>query len=555
MNNNLITLVFVFFVLNLYGQDGNTIKKIENIDENTFQLFESLIDKNTNEVFGHFVCYQKNTRLMVDLLDTDLNFKKKLKVKIPRNYRIIETLVNDETILICAGDTYGSFALYTFTLDGDKIKKRLYRSNRYLPKVFPSEPDNCYFIFLPARGDTKRSGYKVQKIDKNLKVVWKKKFIPDKKGTLMVETAEAGDGYLAIAQIHQPKRKKRKVSAELLGLNSKGDTAFLSSLTDGKYCNIPSKILFDADKNFVAVGQFYKKSKQRNIFPKGVFIKKVSLTGENINFKKYAWEDGVKKYLTKSQMALSGSSRLFIHDLIQVNDTYQMVCETYSVSKFGSVIIFLGRWFEKFETAAILYGTKVMLEAKLTGRYIGGGSGSSNISAVTTQDIVLFNFNSDINLQGVQKIAKDYTKVYVFGSYAGFDGLSQAKAVADRGFFDYVFTAGSSNANRKYLMYNASYITDPHIGFLSIGDSTNNSGINTIKYRKLEDEHGNKGSRNMAKKGLAGAAQSNNGNIVVYYYMDNKEEAKKNRRAKKTGTIYFYLEDFEGAKANDQAVN
>lgn len=564
MIKQILLVLLIGLILNTNAQPSSDVKKIEGVIQNSFRVFESIIDKKTNEVFGHIICYKKKTKLIVDFLDADLNTKRQIDIRLPRGFRVHTAMLNGDSFLILIGNASKKTIAYTYTVDGEPIGKKRFAGNHALLYLLPSLADNSYYAIIPAKGYKKRKGYEVKKLDNSLAVIWEKRYFSEEEGVLELEAANVQSNKLVLAQVYNPKELTKNVCSELLCLNGSGDTLFLSPLKHDISVVIPSKITFDKNNNIVTVGELYQGKTQRNMFSTGIFINKISETGQISNMKIHNWDNDVRNQLRKTQPILSGTNRLFFHDFLETkNGDFYAIGETYSTSKVGAIFEEIGQYYDDnkyIQMAAWARKFKSYFEAKYSGRYIGELC-LEEASTITTQDLFVFNFDSDLNLNGIKKIKKDYTKIYVFPPHTYSAGIELSKAIAKNGFFDYAYTTNSANGSGNGVIYSSAYCTKPHIGAFTL-ENPNDIKVKIIEYKDFTDPNRKAAKRSVIRNHLAGAVPSNNGKMVVYYYLDDKktkeekniekeEEKKKKRKGqkkkkskkKKKGAIYYYLEN------------
>ena len=520
------------------------MKKIEGLEKKGFKGLKSIVDKTTNEVFGHYTYYRQESNLAVDFLDTDLNVTKHITIGISANSSIDEGIYNGESLLFLITER-GLANAYTLTPQGERISSKvLTYAKEQTMSVFPSVGDNCYYIVLPAY-EKMHSGYKVQKVDVNFNVKWEKEFVPEK-GFITVEAAQSGNDRFVVIQRSTPRLFfSRKAYAELVCFDDiNGDILFKTPLYDDEITAVPSQILIDDEQNIIAAGEFFKGIKAKNVNSKGVFIKKLSSSGEELVYNKQTWKEGIQKQLKKTKMTISGKNKVYFHKLVQNEEGgYQIIGETFSSSKGGAM---LGELEDSDNAAAQMAGMiankKAFIAAALSGRYIGDIAADKPASTLTTQDFLLLDFNSDLELEEVRKVQKEYTKIYVYEPYTYVGGLKLSKVVADYGFFDFAFTGKVAGSDEEVIVYNASYSKHPHIGTFSTAKGITPE-VKMIEFKEMKGDSDKKGKKKKGKKGQAGVAKSVSGKMLIYFFVkrDNKEKGKKNR--KESGAVYMYVDD------------
>nr|NQU91329.1 hypothetical protein [Bacteroidota bacterium] len=543
MKTNLFFVLFVLSPFFLYSQEIE-YKKIQGVEKKGFKGLKSIVDKTTDKVFGHYTYYRQNDSLAIDFLDVDLNVFKHEKIEISKNVEIDEGIYNGESFLFLVSAD-GKANAYTYNLKGERIlNKELEYSGTESISVFPSNDEDCYYIVLP-KYEKRNYGYNVQKVDSRFNVKWEKEYIPEK-GYISVEAAQSGNGRFILIQRTSPKLYSKVAYAELVCFDDiNGDLLFKTPLYDDEITAVPSQILIDDEQNIIGAGEFFEGVKARNVKSEGIFVSKLSPSGETIKYNKHTWEEGIQSQLrkTRTTTTVSGKNKVYFHKLKQNEEGgYQLIGEIFSASKGGAAVGVTANLPGVFGMAGGTQNSKNYIAATTSGRYIGKAKSSQAASSITTQDFIIIELDSDLELEEVRKIEKEYTKIYIFPPFTFVGGLKLAKIIESYGFFDFSFTTEVAGTDEQIVVYNAAYAKHPHVGAFKIAKGVT-PVVEKIEFKELKGDSDRKGNKKSGKEGQAGIAKSVDGQMLVYFFVkrDNKRKGKKNR--KQSGAIYMYLED------------
>lgn len=540
-----ILFAFVLTFLSLGFAQAQTIDNpivIDSLHKRGFRGLKSIINKTNGEVIGHYVYYRENQNLAIEFMDTELKTYKKEILPIHQQAEINEAVYNGQDLMFTVINRNGTrkagqgaysatMTFYTYSIEGNQLGTR---SMSYSVvgnvdlAIYPCVSDATFYIVSPTG-----NAFTIEKVSNSFQTIWNKNFVPAK-GVTSFEAVFSGNDRLVVVARNRPKWISKKAYAELICFNDQtGEELFKTNLYDDELTAMPSQILIDEDQNIVAAGEYFKGHKERNVNSAGIFIKKVSPTGEDLVYNKQSWKDGIQKQLKKTKATISFKNKVLFHEMVLSPDGgYQVIGETFSASQLAGVA---GAGDSQ---VAQMQRLKVFTQAAISGRYIGYLDLDYSPGTLTIQDFVIFNFDKDLNLTNVNKIAKpNYTKIYTYAPYDMIGGLKKAKIVADFGFFDYSFTQQTADGDAKVLVYNAAYSKKPHMGVVKIEDGVP-SETKQIHFKELS---GKKGS---GKRGQTGCAPSLPGKMVVYYFVKNeKDENGKKKKGKTTGKVYMYLQD------------
>lgn len=550
MKKKILALLFIglMALTNVFAQTAENPKVINNLHKRGFRGLKSITNKTTGEIIGHYIFYRENSNLAIEFLDTELNTYAIEILPVDDQAEINEVIYNGQDLMFSVIERNGtrkatllsyftSMKFFTYSIEGKQLGTR---STSYSVvgdvdlSIFPCVSDGTFYIITPTG-----SAFTVEKVTNSFQTVWTKNMMPSQ-GVSSCEAAFAGNDRLVLVVRNRESWLSKKVTTELVCFSdSDGDKLFSSSLYDNDITAMPSQIIIDKDYNILASGEYFKGKKERNVKSAGIFIKKISSTGEDIVYNRQSWKDGIQKQLKKTKASLSFKNKVLFHSMVlSPGGGYQVIGETFSTSRMGS---FLGMLdsddFPFLQAIAQIQRLKVFTTAIVSGRFIGFPDPDYSPSTLTIQDLVVFNFDKELNLIDVNKIAKNYTKVYTYAPYDLYGGLKKAKILADFGFFDFAFTQKAADGENEYLVYNAAYSNKPHMGVVSIENGVPNQ-TKQIMFKDIS------GSRNSGKRGLTGCAPSVPGKMVIYYFIKNEKDENGEKKDKdSSGSVYYYLED------------
>lgn len=525
--------IILFNLFLISGISAQETVVIDNVHKRGFRGVKSIIDKTSKEVVGHYVYYKEGSYMKVKFFDLELNITSGIQLPISGNAEISEAIYNGSDFLFLTKQS-GRSQGFIISKKGEKLSsKTLTYYEKQDMSAFPSSGDDCFYLILPAY-DGLHSGYKVQKVNNQFQIQWEKEFVPDR-GYTQVEAAYSYyDKFIVIQRSTPQLIFSRKAFAEMICYdNGDGNVLFKTALYDDEITAIPSQILIDREQNIIAAGEFFKGNKARNTNSKGVFIKKLSPAGDDIAYNKQEWKEGIQKQLRKTKMKISGKNKVYFHSIEETETGgYQLIGETFS-TMFTLGELEIGKNDTSIVNAiGTIANRKNYVVALASGRYVGVPIADKAPTTITTQDIILFNFDNDCNITEVQKIDKPYTKVFTYPPYTYLPGLKLSKILADYGFFDFSFCNKPEYSESQVLVYNSLYGRKPHIGIVKISPGTQ-PYVKKIDFKELT------GKKRSGKKGQAGSTISSPGKILVYYFVKKGESNTGNY----SGEIHMFIKD------------
>ncbi|PCJ79921.1 MAG: hypothetical protein COA49_10230 [Bacteroidetes bacterium] len=503
----LIPLIFLLFISSTYSQSV----ELTDIQKREFRGVFPILNKNTNSVKGYYSFYVNEKaeagrrNFVIVIFDEKLDLLNKTSISISKRSVVDGAEFDGENFLFIFNDLIKKRrTLITCDSDGNIIKEKHVQESKgsnYNASVYTSS-NGGFYIVMPIR--EKKTGYSVEKVDKDLNTLWERRFMPNK-GFIGVATIESGEGMIIMIQQTKPSLMSKKIGANLVALDDEtGEEEFVYPLYDGNITRQPSAFAIGSNHEIITAGMYFDGEKWDGKNSDGIFFLKLSADGEEIISTTENWDEGIQQIIkdgSKKTFTISSKPKVLFHDII-VNEAgnYQVIGETFKKS---------------FQLVSIIS------KDIITGRYIGNIN-SENAKPITFEimDFIIFNFDNDGEMSGINMITKEHTKISCYPPYSRYGGLSLAIKVRDYGWFNYKFMQ-SATGSEDSKMVSCLFVQDPYIGIYSFEDG---------EYSDLERIPITKKS---IRGGGMGVMPGSPGNLGVYIY------------SKKEKSLLIYLQDFD----------
>ncbi|WP_109830368.1 DUF6770 family protein [Reichenbachiella versicolor] len=536
---------------------------IPEVDINGFKGVKSILDKTTQEVIGYYTYYFSADGMKVTLMDTELTITNEVILELASG-EIGEAVYNGSSLCFIS-TSYGTAYIYTVSLEGEVLgEKVMMYDHTGDALIFPSEIDSEFYLIISQKGAKKSAGYKVTKMNESLETTWEKEYMPPK-GYLSVESAESGFDRVAVVQTVTMKKKgSKKGDTQLICFDAEnGDELFITPLFDEVMTSKPSQMVIDEEGVITTAGEFYSGKGTNNVNSDGVFVSKIDASGEELLQNRMTWKEGIQKQMKRGKFSTMGTNKVLFHDLVRSEDGgYQLVGETFSKkitlgesNKLAMVAALAGQdaLADGLSTVGAAVNLKNFIIAMSTGRYIGLAMVDHAPTIMTVQDMLVLDFDEELELQAVTKIDKPYTKVYAYPPHRYTAGLRLSKMVAAAGFFDYSFTKTNNDTGEQILVYSAMNSKIPHIGITNIEKGADvtpkklefdnlqqyatGAGKENEESEGEEDSKDSEESDNSLKISNGGVTKANEGKVLVYYVEKEKKATK--------GTLKMWFESLD----------
>lgn len=497
MKKLMISFSLLIFTVALTAQSI----QINGVRNAEFRGVKAIMDGNVSNGYYTFYVNEKAKKgmieFMLEIYDLDLNLIKKSPIQLTKNSIMKGGEFNGKDFMFLFIDMGKKTNTY-ITLDskGEVIKKKTKENKKMATAMttalYPAKDGSGFYVTKQVK--TKKWGYQVEKMDRNLTVVWDKT-VTKPKGIISVAAAEGGNGKFVLVSTEKPTLMSKKVTGKIVGFDdSSGDKLFEENLFNGKITRIPSSFLIDNDGNIVMAGMYFDGQKWTAKNSDGIYFTKLDQEGQAIFENSIDWDNGIQDALkaTKRKFSIGSKPKVLFHDITQDKDgNYQVVSET----------------FRKTVKAGTVLGA------------LGGNSSQDTPIGFTVMDYIIFNYDAEGKPIDINKIEKPYKSILVAGSIAQAGGVSTAYYMKQMGLFTFDFIAESESGEKAVVYTNfekpkAAGTGKPYIGVSSIkiGEESKTKKMPLTRKQVAWKSAGNK----------TGALMNKKGKMCVYYY--NKKE-------------------------------
>lgn len=506
----------MLFVLGLFFSAWAQEVQITDVRKKEFKGVKAILNKTTKKPEGYYTFYVSEkvgggmVNFTLELYDTDLNLIKKTPITISKHSQISSSAFNGEGFMFAFADIQRrKLTFATIDNEGNIIKQQEIKAEKTYTTdadVFPAQ-NAGFYVVRPIK--EKKIGYKIEKVDHNLNVLWEQRMVPDK-GYIGVEAIESANDRLIVTQMKGAALLSKKMIGQIVCFDDKsGDKLFTHDLYDGAVTGVPSAFLIDKDKNVIAGGMYFDGEKWDHTNSDGIFFLKLSPSGKKLAFETAAWKDGIQKFLKASTtgFAISSKPKVFFEDIIETPEGYKVISET-------------------FRKNMAVAGSSVALLKRISGSgHVLGWDDDNGSSTFEIMDLMLFNFSKEGKLSGMTHIPKTHTKITLLSPFANMGGITLSRVVREYGYFDYSFSISHPVTGHPVIV-SRNLDKRPVISMHMIGEN-NSLATKSIALDRMP------GTVTDAR---VGALPGTNGRMCVYFY-DKKEQ-----------TITLYLQDMDLTK-------
>lgn len=210
----------------------------------------------------------------------------------------------------------------------------------------------------------------------------------------------------------------------ILSINNLGEKNFQIKLENEKYNMIPHHAYIDpVERQIMVVGEYYSaEDKSFKAASKGIFIKKISLDGEELSEKFISWKKKIYAKLGEEERNEASNYYVYFHQIVKTaNGKIVAVAEQYKkqVSATGVAL--------KVATTAL------------------GGSTNASALEIKIGNMVVIVIDSALNVEDVKMVEKNSNHIVLAQEYQYLSQHLLAKIIKSEGGFDYYFTQNDSN--------------------------------------------------------------------------------------------------------------
>jgi hypothetical protein len=439
MKKNLLLTLVTLVAFNCYSQTG----KINGV--NTFLIRNSgaILDKN-KDVDGYYFYYivdklKKGDReFAIQILDKNLNeVAKKSYVDNKYTFLMKSGFNNQSMMFAMANFKEKEINLLTFDKQANQqqtVKIPLESKEiRYLQLMqatgdynvlFPV--DNKGFIFNKFE-DNKKIGYSLKYYPTDGGNKWEYNSPEDSKEILSINPIEVNENVVVALERSQPNMFSRKftLKTKVLDVNT-GKLLYEKEYSKNNKPRLINNAFLDKENNVVLMGEYFKEGD--NIFDDkslGLFTEVINISGKTLKESFTSWTKDVSKFIKTEKGFIEDKGYVFFHNIAKTNTN-----EYYAIGEF----------YKRTASAA-----------GIAGAILGGGRGGNSVTQLTITNSVVFKFNSEFVLTGVQEFEKGKSRAPSLSDF-GSPQLN-AHALKSYGAFDYEYTQLDKVNDRFYACF------------------------------------------------------------------------------------------------------
>lgn len=512
MFKSVLKTTLVAFLLSFYFSANAQSIVIDGVDKKGFEGLKTIRTAGTDEesVEGYYFTYIANKQkkgmreYQITMLDKDLSNKRTASIEIHKRADITQTVFNGTVFITVVSDYKNrTYIYYIF----DKQGKRLKTDNiPYGSYVYPGDENGFYMVTnsISSPKSKKISGFSVRKVNNDLGTVWSKSFFPEgKKGYQSLTDLNVQEGKVIGWMEKGPSFSSDKISPAILALDdASGRKVFQKDGYDGTSTILYSDIKIDKSGSILLGGAYVDGIKYRAANNDGIYFMRLDKNGKELSYSKVPVKGPIQKALKAATkgFTISSKTKILIEDIVEVDGRYFLVSEMFR--KNTSL------------TPPIIQGTR----DAITGKYIGSIGASSNSdnsnkpAIIQIMDFALFEFDATGEYKEISIIPKDeYNKISAYYPYNGLSGMSLARVVRRKGFFDYSFSLTDPSTNDKIMVTNDNSSVKPRVTLYNIQQGKKIRELNLKALAKIELDEKKKVS-------TFNVLRNEKGNIALGFY-------------------------------------
>ncbi len=468
--------------------------QIPDVRKNEFRGVQSIKDKGYYTYYVNEKLKKGMSEFMIEIYDMDLKLVRKTPIEITKDSYLAGGEFNGKDFLFAFYDLKKKQnSMVTIDSDGKVIKKEIRQAKKYATagtlEIYPGFEGDGFYLTESVK--EKKWGYRVEKLDRNLKSVWEKT-VSNAKGYVAIEAAEAGNGKIALVSVERPTALSKKAFGKLVCFNgNNGNIDFEYPLFDGTITGIPSSFKFDKDANLITAGMYFDGSKWDDTNSDGVFLLKLSSTGQKLMFNSIDWDKGIQSAMkaTSRKFSIGTKPKVLFHEIIESETGYQLIGETFRQT--------------------VKAGTMLAMA--------GGAKPSELPVGFTVMDFVIFNYDKNGLPLDINKIEKPYKSITVSAEVGQKGGVKLAYYMKQYNMFTYNY-ATTTASNEPAIVYTNFESTGLTSGKPYIGISTIGMGKESQTQKLPISSYLGKVSGSDASDEKIGALLSRPGYVCTYFY-------------------------------------
>lgn len=478
---------------------------IDGVKGGKFTGVSAIKSGETGPVEGYFTYYmvdkgQKGMRTIeFAFIDKGVKNVVKSKIELHKRAYIGDVVFNGQYIVVVYNDTKAKQIVTTLLDKNGKVvtKKKVAAAKARFgmvgSKTYADNTGKGFYLVMPLE---KGRGYSIEKMDNNLKTIWK---INDKvaKGRKSVADLISTDDNVVVWQEFSP--KGRLIKPQIVCYDAKtGAEKFIVGGYDGVSTILYNKLKFDDKGNLYAAGAYVDGEKIKSANISGIYLMKIDAKGKKVLYNKVGSTEKIDAVVKASSSGFSVGSKdkIFVEDLIFDNNNIIIVSEAFRLNLNM--------------TPTALQQTRDMI----TGKFIGAPT-DDNKTKQTFEilDYILFSFNQEGKLGEIKVLNKEKTnKINCWAPYSRMRAMQLAKVMKNFGWFDYSFTTKNSAGQTLLVCKNNAEARKPQVFVYSLDpkDMYAKVEINLKEQAKMDLKKG--------KVGYFDTFENTRGKVAVGYY-------------------------------------
>lgn len=437
------TLLLISFVANL------TFAQTKKIDEvNTFKVKNSgAILNKEKDVDGYYFFYEldklkKGDReFAIQVLDKNLVEVAKKTYVDNKNTFLMKSSFNNQGIMFAMANfkekkisliSYDKKVNQMPTIDIPLESKEI-RYIQYMQQtgdfniIFPVE--NRGFIFNKFE-DNKKIGYSLKYYPTDGGKPWEYNSPEDSKEILAINPIEVNDKVIVALESSKPNLLSRKLTlkTKIIDINT-GQLLYEKEYSKNSKPRLINNAFLDKDNNVVLMGEYFKEGD--NILDDkslGLFTEVVDLSGKTLKENFTSWKEDVAKIAKVNGNYIEDKGYIYFHNITRTKNN-----EYYAIGEF----------YKRTASAGGIALTTLSI--------LGGGGSTASVTQLTITNSVVFKFNSDFKLTGIQEFEKGKSRAPSLSDF-GSPQLN-AHALKSYGAFDYEYTQLDKTNDRFYACF------------------------------------------------------------------------------------------------------
>lgn len=431
------TLMLLFLAANL------TFAQTKKIDEvNTFKIKNSgAILNKENDVDGYYFFYEldklkKGDReFAIKILDKNLTeVAQKTYVDNKNTFLMKSTFNNQQMMFAMANYKEKKISLLMFDKKAEQqptieipLESKEVRYIQYLQQtgdfniIFPVE--NKGFIFNKLE-DNKKIGYSLKYYPTDGGKAWEYNSPEDSKEIVTINPIEANDKYVVALEMARSSMLSRKIilRTKIIDINT-GELLFQKEYSKENKPKLITNAFLDKENNLILMGEYFKEGD--NIFDDkslGLSTEVIDATGKTLYENFISWKDDVAKIAKVDGNYIQDKGYIYFHNIVRTQSN-----EYFAIGEF-------------YKRTASASGIAMAA--------LGGGN---SVTQLTITNSVIFKFNSEFKLLGIQEFEKGKSRAPSLTDF----GSPQLNAHALKAFgaFDYEYTQVDKKNDRFYACF------------------------------------------------------------------------------------------------------